>query len=74
MYSKENDSDQLCCRVLVVDVAGVLKLWRLSIHQLYQYGLYVHVYVMEWDTLKTSETVLSLGLLSLESFEMALRI
>ena len=58
----------------MVAVAGVVKLWRLCVYQLHWYGLYVHVYVMEWDMLKVPETVLSLGLLSLESFEMALRI
>ena len=58
----------------MVAVAGVVKLWGLCICQWHWYGLYGHLYVMEWGMLKVPETVLSLGLLSLESFGMALRI
>ena len=58
----------------MVAVADGAKLWGLCVYHCFWYGLYVHVYVMEWDMLKAPETVLSLGLLSLKSFEMAMRI
>ena len=74
MYPKGNDSDQLYCRVLMVAVTGGVKLWRLCVHQLHQYFLSVCIYAIEWDMLKVPETVMSLGLLSLESFGTAMRI